>query len=341
MKKEINKCSFPEHSNIEASFFCQECRIFMCNKCEKSHSDLIKNHHQYKLNKDINDIFTGFCKEKKHLGELLYFCKNHNKLCCAMCITKIKDEENGQHTDCEICKIKDIENEKKNKLKDNIKCLENLSNSLEESINKLKKIFDKINENKENLKLKIQKIFTKIRNEINNREDELLLEVDKIFNDSFFNEDIIKESEKLPNKIKESLEIGKIIENQWKNKNLNSLINDCLNIENNIKDINKINESVNKCNSTDLKIKFSPEEEEINSFLETIRKFGKIYYNKYSFKKCPININENRKFTITGDKDNIFTKTGSEGWMGTICENELEKSKEEHIWKIKILKTYL
>ena len=26
--------------------------------------------------------------------------------------------------------------------------------------------------------------------------------------------------------------------------------------------------------------------------------------------------------------------------MGTICENELEKSKEEHIWKIKILKTY-
>ena len=103
--------------------------------------------------------------------------------------------------------------------------------------------------------------------------------------------------------------------------------------------MNKINESVNKCNSTDLKIKFSPEEEEINSFLETIRKFGNIYYKKFSFKKCPININENRKFTITGDKDNIFTKTGSEGWMGTICENELEKSKEEHIWKIKILKT--
>ena len=25
--------------------------------------------------------------------------------------------------------------------------------------------------------------------------------------------------------------------------------------------------------------------------------------------------------------------------MGSICENELDKSKEEHIWKIKILKT--
>ena len=36
---------------------------------------------------------------------------------------------------------------------------------------------------------------------------------------------------------------------------------------------------------------------------------------------------------------NILTKTGTDcNWMGTICENELEKSKE-HKWKIKILKT--
>ena len=341
MNKETYKCSLSDHSKIEAVFFCQECRIFMCNKCEKSHSDIFKNHHLFKLDKDINDIFTGFCKEKEHLEKLLYFCKTHNKLCCASCITKIKDERNGQYTDCDIYIIKDIENEKKNKLKENIKCLENLSKSLEESINKLKNLFEKINQNKEKLKLKIQKIFTTIRNDINNREDELLSEVDKIFNKYFFDENIIKDSEKLPNKIKESLEIGKIIENQWNNKNLNSLINDCLNIENNIKEINNINENVNKCNSTDLNIKFSPEEKDINSFLETIRKFGNVYYNnKYSFKKCPININEERKYTVTGNKNNIFTKTGKDAvWMGTICENELEKSIEEHIWKIKILKT--
>ena len=37
--------------------------------------------------------------------------------------------------------------------------------------------------------------------------------------------------------------------------------------------------------------------------------------------------------------DNILTKTGKDNnWMGTICENELEKSLE-HKWKIKILKT--
>ena len=86
----------------------------------------------------------------------------------------------------------------KNKLKDNIKLLEELSNTLNESINKIKNIFNKISKDKEELKVKIQKIFTKIRNEINNREDELLLEVDKQFENVFFNEDIIKNSEKLP-----------------------------------------------------------------------------------------------------------------------------------------------
>ena len=110
--------------------------------------------------------------------------------------------------------------------------LENLSNNWEESINELKKIFENVNENKENLKLNIQKIFTKIRNELNNREDQLLLEVDKNFDNLLYNEDILKEGEKLPYKIKESLEKGKIIEKEWNNNKLNSSINDCLNIEN-------------------------------------------------------------------------------------------------------------
>ena len=83
-------------------------------------------------------------------------------------------------------------------------------NTIEESIKKLKIIFEKINENKEDLKLKIQKIFNKIRNKLNEREYEILLEVDNKFNDLYFKEDIIKESEKLPNKIK----------NHWKKEKL-------------------------------------------------------------------------------------------------------------------------
>ena len=90
MENEIKKkCSMKEHNTIDALYFCMECRIYLCNKCDQFHSNLFKEHHKYNLDKDINDIFTGFCKEKNHRVELKYFCKSHNKLCCAECITKI------------------------------------------------------------------------------------------------------------------------------------------------------------------------------------------------------------------------------------------------------------
>ena len=227
----------------------------------------------------------------------------------------------------------------KNTEKENIKCLEDLSNKLQQSINDLKILFDNINENKEALKLNIQKIFTNIRNILNEREDEILLEVDNQFNNLYFNEDLIKECEKLPNKVKISLEKGKTLDKDWNDNELNCIINDCIEIENNIKDINIINQNIQKCNSNKNKeIKFN--ENGINNILNIIKNFGKISYNNFSFKNCPLNINENRKYKISGDKMNIFTKTGiNSNWMGTICENELEKSKE-HKWKIKILKTH-
>ena len=59
---------------------------------------------------------------------------------------------------------------------------------------------------KEELKLNISKTFTKIRTSINDREDEILSRVEKIYNESFFKEDKIKISEKLPVQIKLSLE---------------------------------------------------------------------------------------------------------------------------------------
>ena len=89
-------------------------------------------------------------------------------MCCGLCLCKIDDEDNGYHHKCDVCLIKDIEHEKRNNFKINIKMLEDISKNLEHSINQLKSFSVKINEEKENLKLKIQKIFTKIRNEINN-----------------------------------------------------------------------------------------------------------------------------------------------------------------------------
>ena len=343
---ENKKCSSINHLEINAIFYCNECRIYMCNKCQNIHSELFHNHKLYKLDKDLNDIFTGFCLEENHLDKLKYFCKNHNKLCCAACIAKIKSKGDGQHSDCEIYPIEDIKEEKKSKLEENIKKLENLSNVFQESINELKKIIEKINENKEELKKKIQKIFTKVRNILDNREEELLLDVDNKFEAYFINENIVKESEKLPNKIKIFLEKGKKMNDEWNNKDkLNLLINDCINVENNIKSIDKINESIKKCNNlNNLKFTFYPEhDKDTNTFINKIKEFGNIIKisNTYRFKNCPENINEKRKYSLSGDNNNILTKTGTDcNWMGTICENELKKGKE-YKWKIKILNSRL
>ena len=279
----MEKCSSINHKEIEALSFCNDCKLYMCNKCEKLHSELFqKNHNLIKLEKgkDMADMLSGFCNEKNHKLELKYFCKNHNKLCCAQCVTKLKDKEDGQHADCDICFIKDVENEKRNKLKDNIKCLEDISINLKQKINELKLIYEKIEKSKEELKTNIQKAFTKLRSALNDREEELLKEVDNKY-ELYFNENIIKDCDKLPNKIKISLEKGKEIENNWNNNQLNLLINNCINIENNIKNIKILNESIEKTNNLKINIKFLPKENGINQLLDSIKKFGEINKGKF------------------------------------------------------------
>ena len=221
MDKDKKYCSLAEHSQVDAVVFCPECRLFMCTKCEKIHLEYLTIHHLYKLDKELNSIFTGFCKCGNHKDELNYFCKTHNILCCAECIIKVKDEIYGHHHDFEVCHIKDIGESKRNTLKQNIDILENLlNNNFLESIKELQKFFEQINNDKEDTKIKIQKIFTKVRNELNDREEKLLSEVDNKFNDLFLEEEVIKEGEKIPKKIKESLDIGKSLNNNWDNKNL-------------------------------------------------------------------------------------------------------------------------
>ena len=109
---------------------------------------------------------------------------------------------------------------KRNKLKQNLEYLEKFSLCIQETINNLKLNFEKICENKEKLKLDIQKLFTKLRNILNDREDSLLQEIENYFNDNFFSEEIIREGEKLPNKIKLSFQKGKNLENNWEAQSL-------------------------------------------------------------------------------------------------------------------------
>ena len=59
-------------------------------------------------------------------------------------------------------------------MKKNIYLLEGLYNYLEKTINDIKIIFQEISKNKEDLKIKIQKIFTKLRNAIDDREKKIV-----------------------------------------------------------------------------------------------------------------------------------------------------------------------
>ena len=276
----MKKCYSQKHKEINAVSYCQDCKLYMCNKCENLHKELFENlnHIVSKLDKDNQEILSVYWDEKGHSEKLIFFCKNHNKLCCATCLCRIKNNEIGQHTDCDVCFIKDIKEEKKSKLKENIKILEDLSKNIEESINKIKKLYEQISSKKEELKLKVQKVFTNIRNIINNREDELLLEIDNKYNEKYIKDEAMKEIEKLPNKMKISLEKGKLIDKEWDNDNkLNVIIKDCINIENNIKYINILNDNIRNYNNNASNIRFYPDEEkEINLFLDNIKKFGKI-----------------------------------------------------------------
>ena len=146
----------------------------------------------------------------------------------------------GEHIDSNVCSIKDIKSEKKNALDKNIKKLEEISCTFEESIKEIKNIAEKINKKKEDLQKNIQSIFTKIRSELNDREDKILSETEEQFSKLYFNDDIINISEKLPKRINYSLEKGKEINKDWNDNELSLLINNCINIEKTLNDINEI-----------------------------------------------------------------------------------------------------
>ena len=117
MDKSMQNCSSKNHNDIKAISYCFECKINLCNKCENFHFQLFQNQQLCKIDENINEIFTGFCKENNHQEKLKYYCFSYNQLCCASCITKLKGKGVGQHTDCEVFFIDDIKDEKKSKLK--------------------------------------------------------------------------------------------------------------------------------------------------------------------------------------------------------------------------------
>ena len=293
MEEKNKKCSFNEHKNIDAIYYCQDCKIYICNKCFNYHKGLLENHHTFNLdNKD--ESFIDICQEKNHSNKLEFYCRNHNKLCCVACIANIEVNGYGKHKDCKICTLENIKEEKKNKLKENIKYLEDISINLNNSIKELKELFEKIDKKKEELKSKIQNIFSKIRSALNEREDELLNMVDDKCKEIYGNDEIVKESEKLPNKIKSSLDKGKLIDNEWNDNNkLIFNINICINIENSIKNLNLIDEKIKQSKSEQEKNnEFYMEQESYDNLIKIIKSFGEIY-NKFNIDSLILKNQEN------------------------------------------------
>ena len=85
----------------------------------------------------------------------------------------------------------------------------------------------------------------------------------------------------MPKSVKMSLEAGKNIIQEFNDNNkLSSFINDCIKIETDVKDINTINENIEKANMIKLDTTFT-----YDDFTSNIKCFGKINYNKIIDKK--------------------------------------------------------
>ena len=299
MEKNTIKCSSKEDQDIEAISYCGECKVYMCVNCDKFHSKLLSSHQTYSVNEQLDDIFSEFCQEKNHSNKLEFYCKTHNILCCAACTSKIGKDGIGSHKDCDVCFIEDIKKEKENKIKSNIEYLEELSKNLNDLINNFEDfrvLYERTVKNKEDLKMKIQDIFTVLRNDLNKREEELLLEVENYFNDICCEESLIKEVEDLPNKINLSLEKGKKIDINNNNK-LALFINNCINMENNVLDINKVVENIKKFKNGSYKtIKFDYDEK-FNLIKQNIKSLGKISY--FYFDSLIVKDDINQQKTVT------------------------------------------
>ena len=47
MENSIKTSQNEEHLNNNANYYCIECKIYLCNKCENFHNKLFKNHNRY------------------------------------------------------------------------------------------------------------------------------------------------------------------------------------------------------------------------------------------------------------------------------------------------------
>ena len=209
---------------------------------------------------------------------------------------------------------------------ENVQYLEKILKTFEDSIKELEELYKTIQGNKEQLKINVQKIFCEIKVAIDKRQDEILLDIENKFKESYFDEDLTIKSKKLPKKIKNTLEKGKSIEEKWNNKDeLCFAINNSLSIEKDNDIINEIYEKINKCKELNIEIFFNPKEDEISNFIDSFNEFGSIEINNFGKKE----IKKEQKKEREKEKEEKKEIQGREARREGRRKKEKERKKED------------
>ena len=147
-----------------------------------------------------------------------------------------------------------------------------------------------MNKNKEELIKEIQKTFTNLRYALNKREEQLLSEVEEMFK-NVYDDNTIKEIEKLSEKVKEGLESINLL----KEKNeLNYEINYYIEFENNFKKIYEIYNKLIEFNSKEIIINFKINNNEIENFIKKIGNINKnVFYDDEKVDELYIELENN------------------------------------------------
>lgn len=338
-----NKCSNQEHKDLPAEFYCPQCKIYMCKTCASFHNNMFSSHNPTPIEPSRPEEsleFSGLCPlPKHHYAPFDYYCLSHQELCCSACISKINTIGHGNHKDCEVILLREIENKKKNELPNNINELKNLQKKIEELIDEINKLKIEVNNNKEEVKKEVQRIFEEIRAAVNQRENEILDEIDKKFEKALeiTKDKEIVNNEKLPSKITFYIEKGTSTQNDWPKNNLNENIQVCVNIENLIRELKSKYKNIKSNHNINISLKFVSEEK-AQELISKIMNFGNLFFNGFFFKDPPLTNNNKKYYEVIGGEKNIVRKTGEEGWGIIPCENFLKKNTVNE-WKIKILNT--
>ena len=142
----------------------------------------------------------------------------------------------------------------------------------------------------------------------------------------------------MPNNIKTLIDKGKLLLNkEWNDENkLIERINDCINIEESIKNINEINQKIEKKEIEKINIKFIPEDEQNIELIQSIKNFGEIFDEGDDIFKFKFKPGNNYKIT---NNDLVATKNnGGNNWNCVIIGNKEIPKDRISKWKIKINK---